>query len=65
MFSASRIEYTTLRVEQAVIVNNVENEVKLRRLEGMMARVLVETQFGKNVAQETANVIASVRSMLR
>ncbi|KAJ7140912.1 hypothetical protein C8R44DRAFT_866590 [Mycena epipterygia] len=59
VFSASRIEYTTLRVEQAVIVNNVENEVKLRRLEGLMARVLVETQFGKNFVQETANIIAS------
>ncbi|KAJ7840431.1 hypothetical protein B0H13DRAFT_2416207 [Mycena leptocephala] len=58
-FSAARIEqttariedtsvqvaHTTLRVEQTLVVNNVENQVRLRRLEGMMARVLLETQF--------------------
>ncbi|KAJ6588709.1 hypothetical protein B0H19DRAFT_1248327 [Mycena capillaripes] len=36
---------TTLRVEQALIVHTVESQSKLRRLEGMMTRVLLETQF--------------------
>ncbi|KAJ6544107.1 hypothetical protein B0H19DRAFT_295890 [Mycena capillaripes] len=72
-FSAARIEQatariegtslqavnTTLRVEQTLIVNNVESQVKLRRLEGMMARVLLETQFGQNVLNETIEVISS------
>ncbi|KAF7357867.1 Tetratricopeptide repeat family [Mycena venus] len=59
VFSAARIERTTVRVEQTLIVNNVENQVKLRRLEGMMARVLLETQFGQNVVNKTMEIIAS------
>ncbi|KAJ7140975.1 hypothetical protein C8R44DRAFT_866646 [Mycena epipterygia] len=72
-FSAARIEKTaariegtschavntTLRVEQTLILNNVENQVRLRRLEGMMARVLLETQFGQNIMNETIETIAS------
>ncbi|KAJ7933978.1 hypothetical protein B0H13DRAFT_1855829 [Mycena leptocephala] len=72
-FSAARIEqttariedtsvqvaHTTLRVEQTLVVNNVENQVRLRRLEGMMARVLLETQFGQNVLNQTIQAISS------
>ncbi|KAJ6488384.1 hypothetical protein DFH09DRAFT_1455696 [Mycena vulgaris] len=65
-FSAARIEATTyrtdnttLRVEQSLIVNHVENQVKLQRLEGMMARVLLETQFGQDVMNRTMEIIAS------
>ncbi|KAJ6526296.1 hypothetical protein DFH09DRAFT_1285981 [Mycena vulgaris] len=65
-FSAARIEVTThrtdnttLRVEQSLIVNHVENQVKLQRLEGMMARVLLETQFGQDVMNRTMEIIAS------
>ncbi|KAJ7933989.1 hypothetical protein B0H13DRAFT_688185 [Mycena leptocephala] len=72
-FSAARIEqttariedtsvqvaHTTLRVEQTLVVNNVENLVRLRRLEGMMARVLLETQFGQNVLNQTIEAISS------
>ncbi|KAJ7141056.1 hypothetical protein C8R44DRAFT_240439 [Mycena epipterygia] len=50
---------TTLRVEQTLISNNVENQVRLRRLEGMMARVLLETQFGQNIMNQTIEIIAS------
>ncbi|KAJ6594604.1 hypothetical protein B0H19DRAFT_65982 [Mycena capillaripes] len=64
--STARIEDTslhavnaTLRVEQTLIVNNVEGQVKLRRLEGMMARVLLETQFGQNVLDRTMEIIKS------
>ncbi|KAJ7933972.1 hypothetical protein B0H13DRAFT_2262796 [Mycena leptocephala] len=58
-FSAARIEHTTLRVEQTLIVNSVENQVKLRRLEGMVARLLLETQFGENVMNQTIEAISS------
>ncbi|KAJ6499864.1 hypothetical protein DFH09DRAFT_1203305 [Mycena vulgaris] len=65
-FSAARIEATTyrtdnttLRVEQSLIVNHVENQIKLQRLEGMMARVLLETQFGQDVMNRTMEIIAS------
>ncbi|KAF7357911.1 Tetratricopeptide repeat family [Mycena venus] len=72
-FSAARIEQsaariedtsletinTTLRVEQTIMVNNVENQVKLHRLEGMMAQVLLETQFGQGVLNKTMEIIAS------
>ncbi|KAJ7140988.1 hypothetical protein C8R44DRAFT_239819 [Mycena epipterygia] len=50
---------TTLRVEQTLISNNVENQVRLQRLEGMMARVLLETQFGQNIMNQTIDIIAS------
>ncbi|KAJ7803781.1 hypothetical protein B0H14DRAFT_3776768 [Mycena olivaceomarginata] len=67
-FSAARIEHTSaqvantsLRVEQTLIgsVNNLEIQVKLRRLEGMMARMLLETQFGQNVLNRTVDIITS------
>ncbi|KAJ7836314.1 hypothetical protein B0H13DRAFT_2423107 [Mycena leptocephala] len=72
-FSAARIEqttariedtsvqvaHTTLRVEQTLVVNNVENQVRLCWLEGMMARVLLETQFGQNVLNQTIEAISS------
>ncbi|KAJ6493823.1 hypothetical protein DFH09DRAFT_1376887 [Mycena vulgaris] len=72
-FSAARIEQTTarieesshhaartaLRVEQTLIVNSVESHVKLRRLESMMAQVLLETQFGQNVMNRTMEIVAS------
>ncbi|KAJ6526941.1 hypothetical protein DFH09DRAFT_1414639 [Mycena vulgaris] len=60
-FSAARTEYTALRVEQAILVNDVENRVKLQRLEGMIARLLLDTQFGTQVVHQTAEIISSVR----
>ncbi|KAJ6474864.1 hypothetical protein C8R45DRAFT_382921 [Mycena sanguinolenta] len=54
-----RVEHTSLRVEQRLIVNNVDNQVRLRRLEGMMARMLLESQFGQNVMNQTIEIIAS------
>jgi hypothetical protein len=60
VFSSARIERTTLRVEQTLIVNSVENQVKLRRLEGMVAQLLLETQFGENVMNQTIEAISSV-----
>ncbi|KAJ7233969.1 hypothetical protein C8J57DRAFT_1729317 [Mycena rebaudengoi] len=62
-FSAARIEHTSVRVEQRLIVNSVENQAKLQRLEGMMARVLVHTQFGQNVLNQTMEIIASYLSV--
>ncbi|KAJ7466959.1 hypothetical protein FB451DRAFT_1369449 [Mycena latifolia] len=58
-FSAARIEQTSLRIEQTLIVNNVENQVKLKRLEGMIARLLLDTQFGQNVMNQTIEIVAS------
>ncbi|KAJ7233952.1 hypothetical protein C8J57DRAFT_1480158 [Mycena rebaudengoi] len=57
--TSARIENTSVRVEQRLIVNSVEQQVKLQRLEGMMARVLVHTQFGQNVLNQTMQIIAS------
>ncbi|KAF7357939.1 Tetratricopeptide repeat family [Mycena venus] len=56
-FSAARIEQTTLRIEQTLIVANVENQVKARRLEGMMAQLLLETEFGQNKMIQTIEII--------
>ncbi|KAJ7349051.1 hypothetical protein DFH08DRAFT_864237 [Mycena albidolilacea] len=59
MQSTARNEQNTLRIEQTLIVNNVENQVKARRLEGMMAQVLLETQFGQNVMNRTVEIISA------
>jgi hypothetical protein len=59
-FSAARIEQNTLRIEQTLIVNNVENQAKAQRLEGMMAQVLLETPFGQNVMNKTVEIISAV-----
>ncbi|KAJ6507425.1 hypothetical protein C8R47DRAFT_93884 [Mycena vitilis] len=58
-FSVARIEHTSVRVEQTLILNNVESQVKLRRLEGMIAQMLVETEFGQNVLKKTVEVIST------
>ncbi|KAJ7754905.1 hypothetical protein B0H14DRAFT_416934 [Mycena olivaceomarginata] len=58
-FSAARNEQNTLRLEQTVIVNHVESQVKARRLEGMMAQVLLETPFGQNVVNQTMEIISA------
>ncbi|KAJ7782530.1 hypothetical protein DFH07DRAFT_1055278, partial [Mycena maculata] len=49
---------TTLRVEQTVIINHVENQVRLRRLEGMVARILLEDQFGQDFMSRTVEIIS-------
>ncbi|KAJ7235818.1 hypothetical protein C8J57DRAFT_1479396 [Mycena rebaudengoi] len=61
-FSAARIENTSVRVEQRLITNSVEHHAKLQRLEGMVTRVLVQTQFGLDVVNRTIEIIASVAS---
>ncbi|KAJ7891211.1 hypothetical protein B0H14DRAFT_1070509 [Mycena olivaceomarginata] len=58
-FSVARIEHNTLRIEQTAIINHVENQVKARRLEGMMAQVLLETPFGQNVMNRTVEIISA------
>ncbi|KAJ7502533.1 hypothetical protein B0H11DRAFT_641918 [Mycena galericulata] len=50
---------TTLRVEQTFVVSHTENQVRLRRLEGMVAQVLVETPFGQKIAERTMEIILS------
>ncbi|KAJ6499855.1 hypothetical protein DFH09DRAFT_1289848 [Mycena vulgaris] len=58
--TAHRTDNTTLRVEQSLMVNHVENQVKLQRLEGLMARMLLETQFGQDVMSRTIEIMATV-----
>ncbi|KAJ7142782.1 hypothetical protein C8R44DRAFT_846614, partial [Mycena epipterygia] len=57
--TSRRVENTSLRVEQALVVSHVENHVRLQRLETMMARVLLETQFGQNIMNQTIEIISS------
>ncbi|KAJ7796860.1 hypothetical protein B0H14DRAFT_3887356, partial [Mycena olivaceomarginata] len=58
-FSVARIEHNTLRIEQTAIINHMENQVKARRLEGMMAQVLLETPFGQNIMNRTVEIISA------
>ncbi|KAJ7633462.1 hypothetical protein DFH06DRAFT_692635 [Mycena polygramma] len=58
-FSVARIEYTSVRVEQTLVLNNVESQVKLQRLEGMMAQMLLDTEFGQNVLNKMVEVIST------
>ncbi|KAK7018855.1 Tetratricopeptide repeat family [Favolaschia claudopus] len=64
-FSAARTEHVaveiahaTLRMEQRLIVDNVENQVKTRRLEGLMASFMLESEFGQHVLRETVENIS-------
>ncbi|KAJ7466990.1 hypothetical protein FB451DRAFT_403148 [Mycena latifolia] len=50
---------TALRVEQTLIVNGVENRAQLHRLQGMIAGVLLNTQFGHNCMKQTIKTMAS------
>ncbi|KAJ7699285.1 hypothetical protein B0H17DRAFT_306472 [Mycena rosella] len=61
-FSAARIEHASLQVEQTLIMANVENQVRLKRLEGMMAQLLLETQFGQNVVNQAIEIVSSDRT---
>ncbi|KAK7006023.1 Tetratricopeptide repeat family [Favolaschia claudopus] len=56
---AAGIARTTLRIEQTLIVDNVENQVKARRLEGLMARILLEAEFGQHKLRETVENISA------
>ncbi|KAJ7142682.1 hypothetical protein C8R44DRAFT_846568 [Mycena epipterygia] len=58
-YTSRRVEHTSLRVEQALVVNHVENHVRLQRLETMMARILLQTQFGQNIMNRTIEIISS------
>ncbi|KAK7001334.1 Tetratricopeptide repeat family [Favolaschia claudopus] len=65
-FSAARTEHvaveiahTTLRIEQRLIVDNVENQAKTRRLEGLMARFMLESEFGQHKLSETVKNISA------
>jgi hypothetical protein len=55
---------TTLRVEQSLLVNHVENQIKLKRLEGLMSQVLLEAQFGQGVTKRTMEKVKSVSVLL-
>ncbi|KAK7048882.1 Tetratricopeptide repeat family [Favolaschia claudopus] len=65
-FSAARTEHvaieiahTTLRIEQRLVVDNVENQVKAHRLEWLMARFMLESEFGQHKLKETAENISA------
>lgn len=78
VFSSARIEQTTARiedtshhvvnttlcVEQLLLVNHVKNQVKLKRLEGLMSQVLLEAQFGQGVTKGTMEKLKSVSLLL-
>ncbi|KAJ7352099.1 hypothetical protein DFH08DRAFT_934616 [Mycena albidolilacea] len=57
--TSHRVVNTTLRVEQSLLVNHVENQVKLKRLEGLMSQVLLEAQFGQGVTKGTMEKLKS------
>ncbi|KAF7357971.1 Tetratricopeptide repeat family [Mycena venus] len=58
-FSVARTEYTTLRVENAILLHHVENSVKLQRLEDMIAESLLDSQIRNNSLQPRADTISS------
>ncbi|KAJ7162179.1 hypothetical protein C8R46DRAFT_1103764 [Mycena filopes] len=61
-FAAARIEHTTARIESTALQianTGVENQARTRHLEGMMAQLLLQTDFGQNVLNQTAETILS------
>ncbi|KAK6996991.1 Tetratricopeptide repeat family, partial [Favolaschia claudopus] len=57
-YVASEIAHTTLRMEQRMIVDNVESQVKARRLEALMARLLLESDFGQHKLAQAVEIIS-------
>ncbi|KAK7001293.1 Tetratricopeptide repeat family [Favolaschia claudopus] len=57
--SAARTEHATWRIEQTLILDNVETQVKVRRLEGMMAQLLLESDFGRLKINNTMEIIST------
>ncbi|KAJ7249280.1 hypothetical protein C8J57DRAFT_687782 [Mycena rebaudengoi] len=57
--ASARIENTSVRVEQRLIINNVEHQVKLERLQSMMTRMLAQSQFGHGVVSRTMEIVTS------
>ncbi|KAJ7646639.1 hypothetical protein FB45DRAFT_178844 [Roridomyces roridus] len=49
----------TVRIEQTVVLNHTENQVRLQRIEGMMARVLCEEKFGQDIMNQTMDIISA------
>ncbi|KAJ7646577.1 hypothetical protein FB45DRAFT_1051243 [Roridomyces roridus] len=69
-FSTARIEQkvesaagasveSTLRLEHRAVVHHAENQGRLRHIEGMMARVLLEERYGQDVMKRTVEIISS------
>ncbi|KAK7001288.1 hypothetical protein R3P38DRAFT_3284144 [Favolaschia claudopus] len=58
-FSTARTERVALRIEQKLVVDGMESHVNARRLEGMMAQVLLDSTFGRRKLDETIEVISS------
>ncbi|KAK7001286.1 Tetratricopeptide repeat family, partial [Favolaschia claudopus] len=56
---AGQIAHSTWRIEQRLVVDGMESQVKARRLEGMMTQVLLNTAFGRHKLGETIEVISS------
>ncbi|KAK6972103.1 hypothetical protein R3P38DRAFT_634710 [Favolaschia claudopus] len=56
---AGQIAHSAVRIEQRLVVDGMENQVKAHRLEGMMAQVLLNTTFGRHKLGETIEVISS------
>ncbi|KAK6997001.1 Tetratricopeptide repeat family, partial [Favolaschia claudopus] len=65
-FSAARTEqvagqlvHSTLRMEQRLVVDHTETLVKVRRLEGMMAQLLLESDFGRHQLGKSIETVSS------
>ncbi|KAJ6555048.1 hypothetical protein DFH09DRAFT_1166194 [Mycena vulgaris] len=55
---ASQAANTSLRIEQTMLVNELENQVRLQRLQGMIPGVLLNTGFGQDFMHRTIEVIS-------
>ncbi|KAK7006050.1 Tetratricopeptide repeat family, partial [Favolaschia claudopus] len=56
---AGQLVHSNLRIEQRLVVDGMESQVKARRLEGMMTQVLLNSTFGRHKLDETIEVISS------
>ncbi|KAK7018884.1 Tetratricopeptide repeat family [Favolaschia claudopus] len=58
-YVAGQIAHSAVRIEQRLVVDGMESQVKARRLEGMMAQLLLDSNFGRHKLGETIEVISS------
>ncbi|TFK44277.1 hypothetical protein BDQ12DRAFT_730351 [Crucibulum laeve] len=58
-FTAARVEHTSIRIEHTLLIQGTESQSNLRRLEILMTRMLLDTQFGQQIIQQVGQSVTT------
>lgn len=62
IFTTSRTEHTSNRIENTILVQGTENHVRLNRLEVLVTEMLLTSKFGQQCIEQLGIRLADVRS---